>query len=228
MFFSELNKCYKEAQMELSIYPVDSAEHSLAEYKLRACNIIKEYIEKGEWCRDEKAFQRVMMAVKYGYEYAAAQTGTTVNSTKVAVTQMSKKLYRIIGDNTLQLIKDGKVDMALLQFQAGLGYFKYGNIACSNIKSKLPAPEFHAEYDLLDCVEELNFLKTYSSFEFERQLANLNKDKLAHCLSLLENSSSVATTERWFFVKAILEGWSMDELLNKIMASGLYKYKRGN
>lgn len=98
-------------------------DYSLETKQLCALKQIYEYMRDDEtWAGQKRSRRKAMIFLKHHCSYEKTRdelNASSKNSVEVSMSYLSKKLENKIGINTINLITEGKVDEAIIQFETG-------------------------------------------------------------------------------------------------------------
>lgn len=191
LVFKEIIDSLKAINQETTVYRgTGSRDEELAHEKYQLLLEIKEYMRDLEWISREETKDKLIKVVKsnYNYQQVAKLFDTTPKSIKSSISELSKRFKHIIGNSTLKLIEEGNITLARYQFLAGTGKIKTSDFLLPVVRDILSEKvgDFKGIYSLRQCHKEIKFLKKYSIAALEQSLEELNMDKLAFVLFLIE------------------------------------------
>lgn len=158
--------------------------------KKKALVEIAKYAKDGRWLRKAESRERCICFLKNNMDYqrTANELKCGLDALYVSVSYASDKLRKRIGENTIQLILDGRVDVAMNQFYALAGIVTMESLVTGSIVNDLPDANF-AVCHVSDCMAELNFLHDVSKAVIAERLGMLDMDKLAFLRYIIEKEN---------------------------------------
>ena len=173
------------------------------------------YVNSMTWLSRTSAKKKISFFIKSGYDYDAFcdEFNISYESAKNSVKWASKQVKSKIGEDTLQLIRNGYIEEARLAFYTGSGQISRESLFLSDMVDSLPESKYSAAYDLQDCWTELVFLRKISLSYIEKHAKKVDKNKLAYLLSLIEGSSKKAVWLRPYIIDMIMGYMKIEDLL---------------
>ena len=174
-----------------------------------------DYVNSMKWLSRTQAKKKISFFIKSGYDYDVFcdEFNISYESAKNSVKWASKQLKSKIGEDTLQLIRNGYIEEARLAFYTGSGQISRESLFLSDMVDSLPESKYSAAYDLQDCLTELVFLRKISLSYIEKHAKKVDKNKLAYLLSLIEGSSKKAVWLRPYIIDMIMGYMKIEDLL---------------
>lgn len=195
LFFKRLEivikRLYAEKKQE-----TDSDSLALLNDKLDLLLEISEFIKSGKWLNRQSATDRLLYCLKHSVSESAEHFGCSTFSINSSMTNYSRKIEALLGDNILELIAEGRLSEAKLQFYWGTGQVSTNKLFFADFIDMLPSAKYEGDVDILDCGVELKFLKVCSIAYIKSLFAKIDKEKLAYLRYVLEKDSADTVQER--------------------------------
>ncbi|AYV72910.1 hypothetical protein M1D49_00330 [Bacillus sp. PK3-056] len=122
---------------------------------------------------------------------------------------LSKKIEKKVGASTIDLILEGKVDEAMIQFRAGTGKLNPAVYLLDGLFDLLPkADKPHA--NLEECEKEIKFLLTFTKSYLARISSLYNKGNLSYLLYVMTSTDRVVADERKILYQLLKGDFSKD------------------
>lgn len=174
-------------------------DDSLEKKQLSALKEILDYIKNDEtWAGQERSRRKAIVFIKNfcSYEKTKAELGAkSKNSVEASMSYLSKKLEKKVGASTIDLILEGKVDEAMIQFRAGTGKLNPADYIIEGLLDLLPIVD--NPYSTLEkCEKEIKFLLAFSKFYLAEVTTSLNKENLSFLMYVLTSTDRVVANER--------------------------------
>lgn len=175
-------------------------ENDLLEQKqIAALKEIFNYIKDDEtWTNQKRSRMRAISFIRNrcNYEKTKEELGAaSKNSVEASMSYLSKKLEAKIGINTIDLIAQGKVEEAMIQFRIGTGRLNPSDRIVAGILELIPDTK-NQDVILEDCKKEIRFLLTFSKFNLIRLISLHNKENFSFLRHILTSSDSSVANER--------------------------------
>lgn len=161
--------------------------------KLRLLSSIISYVNSYEWLAQTKTKEKIKLFLlsKYNYKVVAAQYKLKLNSLEVSISYAAKRLEKKIGHNTIDLILEGKVELAEQEFLIGSGKFQpTTELFIEGITKLLPRPEKDTGVELYASERELRFLSYFTRRNMNKISDSLDQNRIKHLLYLLTTNDS--------------------------------------
>lgn len=155
-----------------------------------ALNEINDYLWSFEWLSHESSKQKVRLFLESGYNYKDVwqKAGSTSRTSfETSIWHAARVFQKKIGESTLQLILDGKVDEGLRQFRISIGKMDLTQFIPKSLCDMLPVKEYTRMYSLSECLAELRFLKNLTYSNIKSRLSLLDEVKLSFLRYVLES-----------------------------------------
>ncbi|WP_289137726.1 hypothetical protein [uncultured Brevibacillus sp.] len=189
-------------------------ELDLEEKKLAALVEITKYVKSLDFLSHEKTKERLryFFNSRFNYRSTALYFECGLNKIESAVSYAGKTLERKIGSGTIEMILESKnektINMAISQFRIGIGQEQPDEWFISDMAKRFPKAEKSSSLTIEECRTELAFLGYCTKHFYEKELAKLDKRKLAFLLYVLNSVDGKVALERSIllgFIKGKLE-----------------------
>lgn len=213
LIFKELEDAIRKTRDEIKRVRDIPVKYEKAQRKLEALTEILNYIKTGGWSTTNKTTERLLYVMKNGMSAAAQFYNTTEDSIAASVSQYSKRIRKLIGEDTISLILAGNVEEGLMQFRCCSG-----TISLDKMLLQLPITHIPKHFvddgrlKLSDCGTEIQFIGRYLDTVFRRELEKCDPVKLAYLRWLLDKNT-VSIYERSAFVKFLTGEMDYHELM---------------
>lgn len=216
--FKKMQNAKKELLKNIEIYKSDEKFVQLENAKLEALEIIIEYTKSCSWLKRSNSVNRMKALFEFNFNTSkvADYLGVNQGSIKASLTYLSNTLAEAIGTNTIDLIMEGHVDVAMLQFRTSTGCMNLEDTIPKQILDIIPTGDSHGQL-INECKTELVFLKALSYVGLNRKISTLDKDKLALILDIMLKGDTNYAKERLLIYKYLNdEIKDTDSLFNMI------------
>lgn len=203
------------AEKKLSITPEQTEEYDNLCDKVDLLKEIIEYIKGFTWVKHVDTREKIKFLVESDFDFELYMDRFEVDytSAKNLAKYCYKLLYQRIGENTLKLIKDGYLAEARSAFYVGIGKVKKEDYVIQSLIDILPDSKFTAALDLEECRNELTVLSNMSVWRLKYYDENIDKDKMAYVLHLLEGKSKKADLFRPYLIAFLQNKLTYEDLL---------------
>ncbi len=193
------------------------SRRNLLENKLELLNEISKYIKSFAWLKRKTTIDRVRFFINSGYDYTLLCQEFNISETTArnSVNWSYRKLRAAIGENTLSLVKQDRIQDAKTAFYVSIGKIKLSDFLMKDLLDILPDGKFHAGISLEDCRNELLFLQSFSTQRLEKIYGYSDDEKLEYLLHILSGSSKKADTFRVYLIGLLCGKLTVDEFMNK-------------
>jgi hypothetical protein len=185
--------------------------------KENALSLLMTYLNSFEWLTHAKTKERVKLFISSRYDYKFCTEQLNMESLSAFETSMwytAKKFQSKIGENTIDLIMDGAISTALIQFNTGTGKMGLVSILPHGVGNLLPAPLSTGAISISECRGELELLKSLVLKTIKSKLSSLGRDNLAFLRHILESTDVRFSTHRQLLYSYLLGSVdSFDDLL---------------
>lgn len=202
--FKKMQVARKEIVSNIEFYKTDEERLSLENKKLEALDIIIDYTKSCHWLKRKNSLNRMTALFDFNFDTKKASDylGVKHGSVRASLTYFSNTLAEAIGKNTIDLIIDGQVESALLQFRTSTNHIKLGELVPSQILDLVPEGEYKGQL-LEECKQELIFIKALSFNGLNSKISKLDKDKLALIIRIMSSADDTYSKERLVLYKYI-------------------------
>lgn len=212
--FNSLMRLHKSLTEQVRETPRGAeAEKDLVDL-LNLTEEIKTYLFSYKWLSKGPAKDRMRVYLESGLDYdvLCEQCNLSYEQAKNAVKWANKQFKKKIGENTLSLIKQGYLGEARAAFYMASGQMKVEKFVSADCYDKLPKAKFDI-FSLADCEIELRILNLISKSTLQQYLSEMDEDKMAYLIYLLEGSSKKSDLFRPYLIGVMNNKISVDKLL---------------
>lgn len=154
------------------------------------CNELIAFMQKGTFTNYRKA-RELLMYWDCPISYIAERNGMSESAVKNALRTMSEDIYSYLGYDFFRLLYKGddkSLDEARFRVRiAEKGYnsqsFVFSDVILRAKREGIPVNDI----EVSSCAEEIKFLLNHSKQRVDRELANLDMDKLLYLIRMLDN-----------------------------------------
>jgi hypothetical protein len=199
-------------------------EDGLDAQRLRLLHDIAAYVRGYAWLSHTKSKERIKLFLKYRYQYGetAAALGVSRKSLEQSVSYAAKQLSRRIGDNTIDLIMEGQLELARQEFLLGTGALAPSDWFVGGIMERFPAKK-DAGVALHAAGRELAFLLRYTRRQLDLAASSLDSRVMAHLLYVLSATDASYMQERNVLLQCLVSGTlSPGEALQQLQRDDIY------
>lgn len=147
---------------------------------------------------------KIFWNCNFDYAFLSENVGESYESVRVTISRVSRQLYDKLGSNWYYFIMGDKPLDAYIDFVIHSEKCGGINVFPVEYKDLFPVLDNNSGiYNLDDCKDELNFLQSITTISIKRQLENLDSDKLAFILSILNGKqASYGELQKilWFYI----------------------------
>ena len=228
LIFKEVSDLVIDTTKNLKLYKkqlITGDLKDLEEKKLELLQDIVAYISSLTWLKrqDSKKKIKFFLSHKFSYEDTAREFKTSVKSIQTSVSLANKTLKSVLGDNLLTLIKKGDLDKAYIQFGTVTGKIKLSNYILEGVLARILPPNNNESIILSDCKKELEFLRMFSTINLKEELKQLDSDKLAFLLHVLQCEDNNVYADKSLILNYLSKpNSSIDDLLYDLDKINLY------
>lgn len=174
-------------------------DDTLERKQLSALREIYDYIAHDEtWVTQSKSRRKAITFLKNhcNYEKTRAELNAkSKNSVEVSISYLAKKLEAKIGASTIDLILEGKVEEAMIQFRTGTGQLNPSEYLIEGVFDLLPPP-VHTPTDFMACEKEIKFLLIFARNHLVELTTKYNQEHLSYLLYVLTSTDRAVANER--------------------------------
>lgn len=198
LIFKDLEKGIKQIISEQKVMDKTDKvkERQLKEQRILLDEVVS-YIKSYEWLKHERTIERVKFFLKNKYDYTVfcKYFDITYDAAKVSISYANQKAREKIGENTVELILDGKIEEAKALFYFRSGQLKLRSFIVDSALPIIPQAAY-MNTSIKDCETELKFLTIYTESMLEKRVDAIDADKLAFLRYVLEGDNPKLTQER--------------------------------
>ena len=200
---------------------IDKVEYEETEKKLNALREILEYVDTYKWVKHKKVIEKVKFVrnCRYDYSLIRDELDMTADALKSFMYRVNTNLSLKIGENTIKTILTGgeSINIGLSVFRVLTGSLPLEDILLKETFESLPNKKY-TTFSLKDCIEEIQYLYTYSKVGREFEEMDLDQNKLAFIRYILESETEKYKVEQRNLL-AVLRGKfkTIDEYIDYIM-----------
>jgi hypothetical protein len=199
LFFRKYVEAREHIEVSLRSKEYYGEDDSLEKKKLSALKEIFDYIKNDEtWAGQEKSRKKAIIFMKNRCNYGKTKDelgAKSKNSVEASMSYLSKKIENKVGASTIELILEGKVDEAMIQFRAGTGKLNPSDYIIDGLFELLPI-EGKPHSTLENCAKEIKFLLTFTKSFLAKICSSYNKDNLSYLMYILTSTDRVVADER--------------------------------
>lgn len=206
MIFKEIEEGLAYLKREIVETNSDDKETLLdLKRRLKILLEVAEYVDSCEWLTKQDAKEKItkIRASKYNYKLIREELNLTEDAIKSFMKYCIRKVKDKVGDNTVELILEGDLRVAAVQFYTLSGRYKLQDLIMLEVYKELPESRFNPD-TLLNCRKEIEFLLDYSNAEFKRRYEELDKDKLEFVRYIIEKNTPKYSEEKYKLVGLLL------------------------
>lgn len=162
------------------------------------------YTKSFSWLTHKRTKERARVFTKsrYNYKIMCKELGISYDVAKSSISYINGELKKSIGENTLELILEGKVEDARLIFNFRSGKTKINDYIIDSALVALSDAKFSA-ISLSDCLVELRYLQVFSRALQKRWLEQIDKEKIGYIRYILETDNTKFIEEKKAIIKVI-------------------------
>jgi hypothetical protein len=208
--YVEVRERVEASQRSKEFYGEDD---SLEKKQLSALKEIFDFIKNDEsWAGQERSRRKAIVFIKNlcSYEKTKAELGAkSKNSVEASMSYLSKKLEKKVGASTIDLILEGKVDEAMIQFRAGTGKLNPADYIIEGLVDLLPK-SYNTHCKLDECRKEIKLLLTFTKSHLAKLFISYNSDNLSYLMYVLTSTDKVVADERKLLYQLLNGEFSKD------------------
>ncbi|MGO4498599.1 hypothetical protein AB4114_22220 [Paenibacillus sp. 2RAB27] len=201
----------------------EAGDRQLDKQRLDLLLLVVTFVNGMTWLSHEKTIVKVQFFLKNGYDYrlAARHFGVTVKSLHVTISYAATRLRGYIGANTLEWIRDGRIEEAGRAFSIASGQVQLSDLLVQSVVERIK-PKQDASVDLSHCEFELKFLLQYSSRLLERRLEVADLSCLQHLMYILLSNDSSFDFERGILQRLLMGELNPEGAIRAIKRDSIY------
>lgn len=198
LIFRKLIEAEEQIQASLRSKEFSSEDDSLEKKQLSALRMIFNYTNNETWAVQERSRRKAMIFMKNHCNYERTRDelhAKSKNSVEASMSYLSKKLEAKIGASTIDLILEGRVDEAMIQFHVRTGKLNPAEYLIEGLFDLLPTPN-NFNIKLETCEKEIKFILIFAKKHLADLAAKYNNDNLSHLMYILTSTDSFVANER--------------------------------
>ncbi|MGE7751585.1 hypothetical protein [Lysinibacillus fusiformis] len=231
LIFRKLIEAKEQIEASLRRKELSSEDFSLETKQLCALREIFHYVKNERWISQERSKRKALVFLKNHCSYEKTRdelNATSKNSLEVSLSYISKKLESRIGKNTIELIMEGRLDEARIQFETGTGKLNPRDYLIEGFFNLLPPP-VHSHTSLSTCEKELKFLLVFTINHLMELAVKYNQENLSYLMYVLTSMDRAIAEERRVLYQLLKGEYSRDASgeslnLNSQIAMALEEY----
>lgn len=188
LIFKKVETAIKQVYAQKS-QETEAAGLAVLEKELSLLKEISEYIKEGSWLSRKPALERLLVILKKGPEAAMKQYDCTRESINSTLTGYSRRLEKLIGVDTIDLILHGEVEKARMQFYTGTNQVALEKLIAEEVMESFPESAFN-DTNLSSCMTEFKMLKVVSKAYLTSLYKKVDVNKLAYIRYIMESMDS--------------------------------------
>ncbi|MGD2198745.1 hypothetical protein [Lysinibacillus fusiformis] len=213
LIFRKFIEAKEQIEASLRRKEISGEDFSLETKQLCALKQIYEYIRNDvTWAGQKRSRIKAMIFLKNHCDYEKTKEelhAKSKNSIEVSMSYLSKKLESKIGANTIYLIKEGKVDEAIIQFETGTGMLNPKDYVIEGLIDLLPAP-VRSHTSLSACEKELKLLLVFTQNHLTELAAKYNQENLSYLMYVLTSTDRAVAIDRRVLYQLLKGEFSRD------------------
>lgn len=214
--FKQLARSYKHVKEDLKKAVSFSEDQKMLQDKKELLESIINYLNSYDWMSRKDSIDKVRTWLTSGYDYelVCRTYDISYEKAKNAIKWANAQFKKKIGEETLEMIEQGKLDEARCAFYVASGQIDLENLIVEDFKPFLPQAEY-LPYDLEECLFELKVLQAVSKAKFKTFADRADKNKMAYLLHLLTGESKIAYLLRPAMVELLNGNMSAAEVVQE-------------
>lgn len=221
--FKELIKLKEEYADKLKQAKWGGYEEEIKKYKEQLNMIVMLLkVKEEKWEITAKAREQVDYILDNGIKKAMDKFGKNEEALRKLFTRYSNKFEEKVGKTTIPLIKQGRIEEALLQFKMSWGILNLNDLFVSDLWNKLDEKKMQNDIKvkLSDCKDELKLLRLYSKSMLAEQMKGVDENNLYGLLKFLNSETTVYNREKMLIMQFLNGEVSYSELLQQLKELG--------
>lgn len=231
LIFRKYIEAKEQIEASLRRKELSGEDFSLETKQLCALREIFYYIKNESWVSQERTRRKAIIFLKHHCSYEKTRdelNASSKNSIEVSMSTLSKRLEAKIGSNTIDLILEGKIDEAKIQFQACTGMLNPKDYVIEGLIDLLPPP-VHSHTTLSKCEKELKLLLVFTQNHLTELAAKYNQENLSYLMYVLTSTDRAIANDRRVLYQLLKGEYSRDPSgeslnLNSQIAMALEEY----
>mgnify|MGYP001266215799 FL=1 len=216
IIFKQLHEAVYAARKRLQSNPlVDGEAKRLEESRYAALMEIAEYTRNQDFLTHQSVKNKIRFFFNnnYNYKLTAKHFNCPLNNIESTVSYAGKCLEKRIGRDTIRLIEQAQtqdaLDAAMLQFRLGINPTGTQSLFVGDLSKWLPEPSDMGFRDLSEFRMEMRLLRFFSIGYFKECFAQVDQERLAHLLYILQPKDNAHVMERQVLYR-LLQGEYQD------------------
>ena len=164
---------------------------------------------------------RFFLKNKYDYTVFCKYFDITYDAAKVSISYANQRAREKIGENTVELILEGKIEEAKALFYFRSGQLKLRNFIVDSALPIIPPPAY-MNTSIKECETELRFLRVYTESMLDKRVDAIDTDKLAFLRYVLEGDNPKLTEERVELMELLKSKVDVDQYLAGVTYREIY------
>lgn len=221
--FKELIKLKEEYADKLKQAKWGGYEEEIKKYKEQLNMIVMLLkVKEEKWEITAKAREQVDYILDNGIKKAMDKFGKNEEALRKLFTRYSNKFEEKVGKTTIPLIKQGRIEEALLQFKMSWGILNLNDLFVSDLWNKLDEKKMQNDIKvkLSDCKDELKLLRLYSKSMLAEQMKGVDENNLYGLLKFLNSETTVYNREKMLIMQFLNGEVPYSELLQQLKELG--------
>ena len=221
--FKELIKLKEEYADKLKQAKWGGYEEEIKKYKEQLNMIVMLLkVKEEKWEITAKAREQVDYILDNGIKKAMDKFGKNEEALRKLFTRYSNKFEEKVGKTTIPLIKQGRIEEALLQFKMSWGILNLNDLFVSDLWNKLDKKKMQNDIKvkLSDCKDELKLLRLYSKSMLAEQMKGVDENNLYGLLKFLNSETTVYNREKMLIMQFLNGEVPYSELLQQLKELG--------
>lgn len=199
LIFRRLTAAREQLEATLRRKCLLDEDDALEREQLLALREIYDYIAHDEtWVSQAKSRRKAITFLKNHCNYEKTREelhAKSRNSVEVSMSYLAKKLETKIGTSTIDLILEGKVQEAMVQFRTGTGHLNPREYLIEGLFDLLPSP-INTPISFIACEKEIKFLLIFGKNHLVELASKYSQDHLAYLVYILTSTDRVVADER--------------------------------
>ena len=218
MIFKEVEEGLHDLKKRYK-YSKENGLEDLEEIKqrLKIMLDISKYLDSCDWLKKEEAKVKLtkIRASKYNYKAIREELSLTDDAVKSFMRYCISKAKESIGESTVHLIREGNYKIGAVQFYTLSGTYKLEDLVMKEVYEGLPKSKFDP-FTLIDCLDEIKFIKDYSKEEYTNRLSKLDKGKLEFIRYIIEKDTPKYSEDKYNMLGLIMGKITYEEYIEKL------------
>ncbi len=217
--FKDLENCVVDTAYALKQCDKrDAEQYKRLRTRYRALKEVAGYVDSYKWMSKAKSIEQLkyIRAAKYDYKLIRENLKMDDRTLRNFMGYCSARLKSKIGSNTIDLLMQDAVGIAMVQYKALTGTYSLDKLLREDVVEKLPQPKFEP-CDLKDCKKEIKYLFSNSEYVRDKRLEGLDTNKLAFLRFVIEEDTQKFDKDKCDLVELLLgDGKGLKAYLEKL------------